>query len=45
MLSQKLLKEVGVDMFAGKNDVWRKYTAPFRSYSSAMDGGRALKFE
>jgi hypothetical protein len=28
-----------------KTDVWRKNTAAFRSYSAAMDGRRALKFE
>jgi hypothetical protein len=34
MLSQKLLKDVGVDTFAGENRIW---TAAFRSYSAAMD--------
>jgi hypothetical protein len=28
-----------------KTDGWRKNTAAFRSYSAAMDGRRALKFE
>jgi hypothetical protein len=45
MLSQKLLKEVSVDTGLAKTDVWRKYTAAFRSYSAVMDGRRAVKFE
>jgi hypothetical protein len=45
MLSKKLLKDVGVSRLPVKTDVWRKYTAAFWSYSAAMDGRMALRFE
>ncbi len=45
MMSEKLLVDVDVDMFASENRCFAIWTAAFRSNSAAMDWCRALRFK
>jgi hypothetical protein len=45
MLSQKLLVDVSVDMFAGENRCVADTYRCFWSYSAVMDGRRAVRFK